>query len=511
MRLRFQSVAGLAWVVTAAPACVLVLGDFDKGSAATTGAAGTGAVTSGGGDTTMGSAGGTATSSGGSVTGGRDVGGPSNDRGLGIAIDSQGNAVVTGYFGGAVDFGDGHPLTAAGSSDAFIAQYSPTGALNWVVQVGDTGAAMGSAVTVDASDTVYVVGSFTNQFTFDASTTTGGPGFFLAKLDKSGAVQGSNGYFGSGLVQSPEAIAVSPDGTTVAVAGEVSGTLAIGGTMIQTAGDLDGFVFTVDSATGNTGWVQQVKDASGGDQSLYGVTIDADYNVVVAGEALGNVDFGDGAVMAPGTSYNVALAKYAAGGAKTLWKQLVGETGNNASANAVALGSNGEIFLTGSFVQHLAFGAVSLDATPGAPLGTGELFVARLDTSGTAIWGQAFTPTAGGKAGGAGVAADAHGVVVGGTFSGSLPIGATTLASVAGRDGFAMKLDVADGGVLWARSFGEVTAAGENAGVLHVALDPTSPLGASAVVGYFREQIDVGMGPVDTMGYYDAFFARLGP
>jgi hypothetical protein len=58
-----------------------------------------------------------------------------------------------------------------------------------------------------------------------------------------------------------------------------------------------------------------------------------------------------------------------------------------------------------------------------------------------------------------------------------------------------------------------VTTAGEDATVTHVALDPrnVNPLGASAVVGYFREQVNVGMGPVDTMGDADIFFARLAP
>src|SRR4051812_3147846 len=59
------------------------------------------------------------------------LGSTSSDIVSSVAVDSAGNAVVTGRFAGTVDFDPGPGVTnlvTGGSSDIFIAKYSPTGA-----------------------------------------------------------------------------------------------------------------------------------------------------------------------------------------------------------------------------------------------------------------------------------------------------------------------------------------------------------------------------------------------
>ena len=64
---------------------------------------------------------------GGNVTGGRLY---SSEDGYGIAVLSDGSALVTGSFNGTATFGPGDPgetlLTSAGGDDIFVARYAAT-------------------------------------------------------------------------------------------------------------------------------------------------------------------------------------------------------------------------------------------------------------------------------------------------------------------------------------------------------------------------------------------------
>ena len=54
------------------------------------------------------------------------------DQGLAIAVDGEGDVLVTGFFEGTVDSGGG-PLTSAGGSDIFFAKYDAAGEHLWSV------------------------------------------------------------------------------------------------------------------------------------------------------------------------------------------------------------------------------------------------------------------------------------------------------------------------------------------------------------------------------------------
>jgi hypothetical protein len=90
----------------------------------------------------------------------RGLGGTGSDDGFGIAMDGPGNVVVTGYFNGTVDFGDG-PRTSAGENDIFVAKYSAVGGIHeWSQRFGNTDYDTGYDVAVDGSGNVLVTGDF---------------------------------------------------------------------------------------------------------------------------------------------------------------------------------------------------------------------------------------------------------------------------------------------------------------------------------------------------------------
>ena len=56
---------------------------------------------------------------------------------IGMALDSQGNCYVTGWFDGTNDFG-GITRTSLGGQDIFAAKYDSSGALQWVKRAGSS-------------------------------------------------------------------------------------------------------------------------------------------------------------------------------------------------------------------------------------------------------------------------------------------------------------------------------------------------------------------------------------
>jgi hypothetical protein len=113
---------------------------------------------------------------------------PSHD----VAIDLTGNVYITGYFSGTIDFDPGAGtanLTAAGNNDIFIVSFTAAGDLVWAKQQGSTSADYGYGITTDASQNVYVTGTFNGTVDFDDGsgitnlTSLGGAGdMYIQKI-----------------------------------------------------------------------------------------------------------------------------------------------------------------------------------------------------------------------------------------------------------------------------------------------------------------------------------------
>src|SRR2546422_1999265 len=138
-------------------------------------------------------------------------GGTGFDEGFGIAVDSLGQAYVTGVTA-SLDF----PTTAgafqsssAGSEDAFVTKLNPTGAvLVYSTYLGGTNSDVGLGIAVDSLGQAYVTGE---TFSADFPTTAGAfqpssPGgfsdAFVTKLNATGAALGCSTFLGgAGVVE----------------------------------------------------------------------------------------------------------------------------------------------------------------------------------------------------------------------------------------------------------------------------------------------------------------------
>jgi hypothetical protein len=117
------------------------------------------------------------------------LGGSSEDVGVGIAVDSFGDAYVTGYTL-STDFPTSNPLQATnhGDYDAFVAALDPTGAtLLYSTYLGGSGNDLGRGIAVDSVGDAYVTGdTLSTDFpTFNPlqPTNHGGYDAFVVALD----------------------------------------------------------------------------------------------------------------------------------------------------------------------------------------------------------------------------------------------------------------------------------------------------------------------------------------
>ena len=105
-----------------------------------------------------------------------------------VAVDSSGNAFVTGMFGGNSTFGN-TILRASGCTDVFIAKISSSGSWQWAVKAGGSSCEYGYELALDSSGNIYATGTFEDNATFGNTSLIAeeDDDIFVAKLSNSGS------------------------------------------------------------------------------------------------------------------------------------------------------------------------------------------------------------------------------------------------------------------------------------------------------------------------------------
>jgi hypothetical protein len=173
----------------------------------------------------------------------RRFGGTSSDEGLGVAVDSGGNVVVTGTFRGTVDFGGG-PLTGAGFSDIFVAKYSASdGSHIWSRRSGGPASDLSRGVALDSGGNVVVTGGFRGTVDFGGGSfaSAGKDDIFVATYSASDGSHVWSRRFGGTSFDEGLGVAVDSGGRVV-VTGNFSETVDFGGVPLTSAGLGDVFL-----------------------------------------------------------------------------------------------------------------------------------------------------------------------------------------------------------------------------------------------------------------------------
>ena len=298
------------------------------------------------------------------------AGGTNDDIGNEIAVDSSGNAYVTGQFTGTATFGS-TSLTNSGGWTLFIAKLSNSGSWQWVVKAAGSQASIGSGIAVDSSSNVYVTGIFQGTTTFGSTSlsSSGSNDIFIAKLNSIGLWQwvvkagGVNADWGYG-------IAVDSS-SNVYVTGYFHDTVAFGSTSLASSGYND--VFIAKLSSGGV-WQWAVKAGGSSADWGYGIDVDSSGNAYVTGFFIGTVTFGSSSLTS-GVTDDLFIAKLSSAG---VWQWAVKSGGDSVVVGyGIAADLSGNAYVTGFFQGTATFGSTSLTSS-----GNADIFVAKLNSSG---------------------------------------------------------------------------------------------------------------------------------
>lgn len=268
--------------------------------------------------------------------------------------------------------------------------------------------------------------------------------------------------------------------------------MMIGNTTVTTPGF---HLVNLDSATGESVWVKTL-----GDAIVQDLAVDADGNIIAAGSFTDVIDFGGGPLTPKGV-FDGYVVKYRSDG-EYVWAVQLGGTGFD-MARAVAVDSEGDVYVGGGFQSTLDFGGGPLTA-----LGDGDMFVARYrGASGAHVWARQFgnEPTVALGEQVFDLVVDREGGVgIVGTSTGKIFFDDIELArGDTSENGIFAKLDAGTGAVRFAKKLG---GSGSDAATT-IACDED---GSLYVAGRHIAPADLGGPPLLTSGSFVAKYTPAG-
>ncbi|HZV82090.1 MAG TPA: fibronectin type III domain-containing protein, partial [Geobacteraceae bacterium] len=244
--------------------------------------------------------------------------GATDDRAVAIAtaVDASNNVAVVGY-----------GKNPSGNDDIYLLKYSSSGTRQWDTTPFDGGGDdMPAAVAFAPDGSIYVTGYSEKLPVTDPKTYN----FYTARHNgTSGALIWRDVY---------SAAPLAGDNKAAGLVFDASGDLYVTGYATNLSGNKDFYTIKYKGAntTGQRLWERTIDGLGHGDDRAIGVGIDLiDGNIVVAGTSQGEA--GD---------LDYRVIRYTPGG-DVVWDKSYLKPGSDEEANAMAIDSNGTIYLTG--------------------------------------------------------------------------------------------------------------------------------------------------------------------
>jgi hypothetical protein len=289
------------------------------------------------------------------------IGGSNDDWGSSIAVDSSGNAYVTGITG-SLDFPtvNAYNSTHGGEWDCFVFRLSADGSiLLYSTFVGGTGEDWASSIALDLSGNAFVAG-YTESPDFPMvnaySSTYGGEwDCFVFKLSADGSTLLYSTFIGGREYDWVSSVAVDSSGNAYVTGGTLSPDFPTVNAYNSThGGEWDCFVFRLSADgsillystfVGGTGqdWASSIALDLSGNAFVAGITDSSDFPTV---NAYNSTYGGGGGCFLCGESDSFVF-KLSADGSTLLYSTFIGGNGFD-EAYSIAVDSSGNAYVTGA-------------------------------------------------------------------------------------------------------------------------------------------------------------------
>jgi hypothetical protein len=425
------------------------------------------------------------------------AGGTSDDRATAISTTAfllwqPPLRVVSGYFTGTTTIGS-TTLTSSGNSDIYVAKMGTSGSWLWAVKAGSIYADCGLDNCNSGDGGFIVTGYFTGSVAFGTTTLvgSGAEDIFVAKIDTDGNWVWAKRAGGSAR-DCAYSVCVDSD-NNVYLTGDFQGTASFGAYSLTSGGSYDVCVAKLD---GDGNWLWASKASGTGDDTASDISTDSGDNVYVTGSFHTSTTFGS--TVLSGTGYDIFIAKLNSGGS-WLWAKRAGGSGNDKSTS-IDTDTAGNSYVTGIFYGTADFGSTNLTSA-----GQSDVFVAKLNTSGTWTFAKKGGGTSYDYASDIAITNTGDSYIIG-SFYGSAQFGDDIVtASGSYYDVLMAKMDVS-GNWLWAQKAG---GTGTDMGLglsLYTALNGTVTVWTT---GVFETTANFSAISLTSQGNYDFFIAKI--
>ena len=354
------------------------------------------------------------------------LGGSGSDSGHAITVDRSGNAYVTGYTRGNFPTTPGaYQTTYDGFFGIFVTKLHATGAaLAYSTYLSSAGRELSRGIAVDNDGNAYVTGRA--EFGFPTtpgayqSSYGGGADVFVTKFNATGTALVYSTFLGGSAEDTGNGIVVDDSGSAYVTGMTAGGFPTTPGAFQSTYGGsyYDAFVTKLNPA-GSALVYSSYLGGSSTDYG-YGIAVDSSGNVYVTGQTWGNFPTTPMALQTiHGGNYDAFVTKLDGSGSRLVYSTYVGGTGFD-HGYGIAVDGDGSAYVTG---QTRGGGFPTTANAPQIAYGGGysDAFIAKLDSSGTALTYSTYLGGPGEDAG-HGIAADGNGnVYVTGYTYGSFP------------------------------------------------------------------------------------------